>query len=282
MTTPFAPEPIIESVTTTEPPFTPSQPRAMIQGEVDLLKLGKKARRVDPRTLPYSRYMTKLSLSNIPAAVNWNPRNINFGLLGNGDAGDCVEAQFCNYLGYVGLDAGHPFSPTPANATGAYSAITGYNSSNPDSDRGTDMMTANNYWRKTGIAGHKLFCFTGLNITDTIQLRHAVALTGPTSIGIQLPLSAQAQTGPGQLWTVAKGSESVAGSWGGHCVAVTGYTLHYVQIETWGFTQLLDWNFFLTYVDEGYAFLSTPWIKKSGFSPSGLHWGALLADMASL
>ena len=268
MTTPYGTNPPVN------PPIDPA--------DVVALKLGKSARRVDPRTLPYNRYMTKASLSNVPAAVNWNPHNKNFGLLGNGDAGDCVCAEYCNYLGYVGLDAGTPFTPTAPEAIGAYEKITGYNPSNPSSDKGTDMLTANNYWVKTGISGHKLFVFAGLSPADTLQLRHAVAVTGPVSIGIQLPLSAQGQTGPGQMWTVGTGSQSVAGSWGGHCIAVTGYTLHYVQIETWGFTQLLDWNFYLTYVDEGYAFLSKPWIQKNGYSPSGLHWGQLLADMASL
>jgi hypothetical protein len=242
---------------------------------VQALALGKAPVRLDPRTLRYAKYVTKASLENIPAAVNWNPNSKGFGLLGNGNEGDCVEAEYCNYLGYVGLDAGHPFTPTAAEALAAYKVL-----SAPGG--GTDMLTANNYWRKTGIAGLKLFSYAAINTTDTIEFRHAVAVTGPAAIGIQLPLSAQTQTGPGETWTVGSGSQSVAGSWGGHCVAVTGYTTRSVLIETWGFTQLMDWDFFLTYVDEGYAYLSKPWIQKDGYSPSGLHWGQLLADMAQL
>jgi len=113
-----------------------------------------------------------------------------------------------------------------------------------------------------------------------LQVQEAVSLFGGLSLGLNMPLSAQAQTG--HTWEVVPGPDSVPGSWSGHCVLVCGYTATTVYVVTWGAIQAVTWEFLATYGDEAYVMLSADWMKASGRSPSGFAWAKLQADLAQL
>jgi hypothetical protein len=174
------------------------------------------------------------------------------------------------------------YQPTDAETLAAYSAITGFNPGNPSSDRGTVLLDALNYWVNTGFPGaaNKAQAFMQMNPMSTAEVQESVYYYGGAYIGLQLPVSAQDQVGT--CWTVGTGASAQAGSWGGHCVPITGYDGNHLWCVTWGNLQEMDWQFFNTYCDESYVVLSQDWMKVTDRSPSGLAWGNLLADLANL
>ena len=78
------------------------------------------------------------------------------------------------------------------------------------------------------------------------------------------------------------GRPSQPGSWGGHCVPLSGYDANKIWCVTWGALQPMTWQFLSTYCDEAYVLLSQEWMEASGVSPSNLAWGQLMADLANL
>jgi hypothetical protein len=240
-------------------------------------KLGKKSARHDPRTFVYAKYRT----GNVtaPQQAHWG-EGLQFAMLGNNEYGDCVEAGYAHQCEIWGDRSGSPFVPTEAEALGAYSAITGFNPNEPNTDNGTDILTALGYWENTGMAGHQITTYASLNPLSQDEISESIAFYGGAYIGLQLPTSAQAQVG--QQWTVTTGPDARPGSWGGHCVPLCGYGPDQLFCVTWGALQSLTWEFLTTYCDEAYVMLSQEWIEATGQSPSSLAWGQLMADIANL
>lgn len=241
------------------------------------VKLGKNAARHDPRTLAYATYRT--GTQTAPPYTHWG-HDLPFAMLGNNQYGDCVEAGYAHQVQIWGDRAGTPFVPTDAEALGAYTAITGFNPADPQTDKGTDILTAVGYWKSTGMAGQKITAYASLNLQVQAEISEAIGWYGGAYIGVQLPLSAQDQVG--KQWTVTTGPDAVAGSWGGHCVPLSGFDQDQLWCITWGAVQSMTWEFLATYCDEAYVLLATDWIAASGQSPSKLAWGQLLADLANL
>jgi hypothetical protein len=189
-----------------------------------------------------------------------------------------VEAAYAHQLQVWDSRAGHPFVPSVTDTVQAYSNITGYNPAVPGSDRGTNMMSALNYWRSTGISGRTITAYARINPRTVTDIEVAIAWFGGAYIGIQLPLNCQSQS----TWVIRPGPGSAAGSWGGHCVPIVGYGPASLWVNTWGNIIEMSWTFLATYCDEAYALLSEEWMESSGVSPSKLAWGQLQADLANL
>lgn len=244
------------------------------------MKLGKLPAKHDKRTLKFAKYRTSSALTTKKAA-HWG-HGLPFAMLGNDQYGDCVEAAYAHML-QVWIDrAGGSFVPDSTSVLGAYTALTGFNPNNPNTDRGTDMLAAARYWRSNGMNGYEIDAFLEVNPLSTVDVQDSVAYYGGLNIGLQLPLSAQDQSSPQSTWTVSTGPGSVAGSWGGHCVPVSGYDQKTIWVVTWGYIQAMTWDFFETYCDEAFVFLAHEWLENTGVSPSGLAWGQLQADLANL
>lgn len=245
------------------------------------MKLGKLPVKKDPRTLQYAKYRT-YSLS-APVQAHWGTPAKPYQMLGNDNYGDCAEAAQGHIEQIWAHDSGSGnYQPTETETLDAYSAITGFNPANPSSDQGTVLLDALNYWTKTGFPGaaNKAQAFMQVNPQSLAEVEESVYYYGGTYIGLQLPMTAQDQVG--SCWTVGTGAGAAAGSWGGHCVPISGYDGSHLWCVTWGALQEMDWNFFNTYCDEAYTVLSQDWMKASDRSPSGLAWGSLLADLANL
>jgi hypothetical protein len=240
-------------------------------------KLGKNPARHDPRTFDYAKYRT--GVSTPPPDAHWG-HGLPFAMLGNDKYGDCVEAGYAHIVQIWGDRAGNTFVPDEADTLAAYTAMTGFNPNDPSTDKGTDILTAVNYWKSTGMNGHEITAYAALNPVDQNQMEEAIAFFGGAYIGLQLPISAQSQVG--QEWTVTQGKDAQAGSWGGHCVPLCGYDASRLWCVTWGALQSMTWQFLTTYCDEAYVLLAQEWMEASGVSPSNLAWGQLMADLANL
>lgn len=242
-------------------------------------KLGKKLARHDTRTLHLSKLLTA-NLPDAPDVVDLSGGETNWEMLANDALGDCTVAAALHLDMCWLTNVGSAFMPTDAQAIAAYSAITGYNPDDPSTDQGAVELDVLNYWRKTGIAGHKILGFAALEPKNINHIKQSVYLFGGTYIGVQLPLSAQGQAS----WSVVGNGisgDSAPGSWGGHAVCVVGYDAGGLWVVTWGQLLYMTWAFWNAYCDEAYAVFSTDMLA-AGRSPQGFDLAALQAYLAQV
>lgn len=203
-------------------------------------------------------------------------------MLGNDTVADCTVAglmhMLANWSMYSGL---HVPGFTTTEAIQVYSAITGYVPGDPSTDQGANLIDVLNYWKSNGIFGHKIIGFMKIDPQNLKMVRLAIELFGGVYNGVALPISAQAQTGPGKVWTPGTGSDGAAGSWGGHCPPTLRYSIPDDRFghSTWATIQDADSAFERKYQDECYAVLGPEWVNGKKQAPNGFALDALLADL---
>lgn len=243
-----------------------------------MLKLGKLPARPDAVKFKLENYLTVLPKT--PASVK--AKNLDWQMLGNDNYGDCVFAGAGHETMAWNDQGGHPVSFTDKSVLSDYSAVTGFNPNDPNSDQGTDMQVAASYRRKTGILDaqgirHKVAAYIALSTSSRGQLKSAIYLFGAVGIGIRFPSSAMTQFNQGKNWTVVKSSPIE----GGHYVPAIGYDAKYVYLVTWGKLIKATWGFISTYMDEGNIYLSGE-NMVNGKTITGFNLDQLKADLAAL
>jgi hypothetical protein len=254
---------------------------------MNVFKLGKKPPVVDHRTLKMARYRTGNIV--VPPEVSWVakvPSN-DWPMYYNDVLGDCVPAAAGHAIEQWNAYA-NPTEPLPIDPAilKAYEDVGGYvpdDPANPQSnatDNGCVILDMLNYWRKTGVGGHKIFAFVQVNPKNADEVREAVMLFGNVYMGVQLPTAVQGF----DSWTVPEGGiasqNGAPGSWGGHCVPIVAVSPETLTCVTWGGTLKMSHNFFTDYCDELYAILSIDWIAKTGLSPSQFNLAQLEKDLS--
>ncbi len=249
------------------------------------LKLGKSVARHDPRTLLLASYLTP-ALPAPPASFDLTSKVTAWGMMDNDQIGDCT----CAAAGHLIMEwtanaKGKMVTPTDKQIVAAYSAITGYNPTTGANDNGANEVDVLNYWRQTGIASHKIGAYMALEPTNHNHIMDSVYIFGGCYIGVQLPISAQAQTQNHQPWSVPPGGttgDGKPGSWGGHAIPVMAYDTRGVTVVTWGALQIMTWSFWAAYCDEAYAILSSDYLSGKKTTPQGFNLTQLQADLADL
>jgi len=249
------------------------------------LKLGKSAARHDPRTLLLAAYVTP-SLPNPPASFDLTSKVKSWGMMDNDQIGDCTCAAAGHMIMEWTANAGKKMvTPTDKQIVSAYSAITGYNPTTGANDNGAVEIDVLNFWRQSGIAGHKIGAYMALEPANHIHIMDSVFLFEGCYIGLQLPTSAQAQVQNHQPWSVPPGGptgDGKPGSWGGHAVPVVAYDTRGVTVVTWGALQMMTWSFWGVYCEEAYAILSKDYLTGKKVTPQGFSLPQLQADLADL
>jgi hypothetical protein len=249
------------------------------------LKLGKSPARHDPRTLLLASYTTT-SLPTPPASFDLTGKVKSWGMMENDQIGDCTCAAAGHLLMEWTANAGKKmFSPTDKQIVAAYSAITGYNPKTGANDNGAVEIDVLNYWRQSGIAGHRIGAYVALEPSNQNHVMDSVYIFEGCYIGLQLPISAQEQVQNHQPWSVPPGGPTAGGkpgSWGGHAVPVVAYDSRGVTVVTWGALQVMTWSFWETYCEEAYAILSNDYVTGKKTTPQGFKLQDLQADLADL
>lgn len=245
------------------------------------LALGKTPARRDPRDLKLTRYLT--ALPPIPKGkighADLMPDD-GWGVLANDSYGDCVWAGAAHETILWLLEAGGSVRFSDANVLADYSAVTGFNPRDPNSDQGTDMRQALVYRRNTGVIDangkrHKIGAFVRIDSID--ELKRTIYLFGAAAVGVQFPNSAWDQFDSGQPWDVIADSPLD----GGHYVPVIGYdsASDLFTCVTWGREQPIRPKFLARYMDEAYAVLSEERLR-GGKSLEGFDLDQLKSDLA--
>jgi hypothetical protein len=249
------------------------------------LKLGKSAARHDPRALLLASYVTP-TLPTPPASFDLTTKVHAWGMMDNDQLGDCTCAAAGHLIMEWTANAGKKMvTPTDKQIVAAYSAVTGYNPATGANDNGAVEIDVLNYWRQTGIAGHKIGAYMSLEPANHTHVMDSVFIFGGCYIGVQLPTSAKAQTQNHQPWSVPPGGptgDGQPGSWGGHAIPVVAYDARGVTVVTWGALQTMTWSFWETYCEEAYAILSTDYLSGKKVTPQGFNLKQLQADLADL
>ncbi|HYM74562.1 MAG TPA: hypothetical protein VE377_01175 [Candidatus Dormibacteraeota bacterium] len=249
------------------------------------LKLGKHVARHDPRTLLLASYITT-ALPPAPASFDLTGKIQNWGMMDNDQIGDCTCAAAGHLIMEWTANAGKKMvTPTDKQIVAAYSAVTGYNPTTGANDNGAVEIDVLNYWRQTGIAGHKIGAYVALEPANHTHIMDSVYIFEGCYIGLQLPMSAQTQVQNHQPWSVPPGGttgDGAKGSWGGHAVPVVAYDSRGVTVVTWGALQVMTWSFWEAYCEEAYAIISNDYLTKKKKTAEGFNLAQLQSDLGDL
>jgi hypothetical protein len=213
----------------------------------------------------------------------------NYPMYGNDRYGDCVWAMIGHHIQVsTRLGIGSEVDVTDDALLKGYSDVTGFDPSDPNSDQGTVIQDALDYWRKTGInkpdgSKDKILAFVQVDHTDRGLLADCIHLFGPGLKGFEFPDSAMDQFNAGQEWTVVSNSPIV----GGHAILTAKYTLHSLtnmdtEDVTWGARQPISDPFNAKYVDEMWFVITQNWFNATGVDPNGEAASALGKDFTDL
>lgn len=251
------------------------------------LKLGRKVTSPpDDRDLRFAKYRDAATpLPPVPHMFGFEreiPRT-GWGMLGNDEYGDCVWAMKAHRAMVHAAANGRELDFTTAGVLSDYSAQTGFDPGDPDTDQGTVIRDSLNYERQTGIvdAGgerHKIRGYVRVDPQNHAEVWEACYLFGAVDLGIAVPFSAMDQFEQGRMWSYVPGSPIE----GGHGVPLIARRSHW-GLVTWGQVQWCGHRFFERYCDEAWAILSDDWLDATGGkSPQGFDLDALLADLEQI
>ena len=262
---------------------TTQQAAPMVKLDHRLMKLGKHAPRLDGRTLKMAKYFKAEALPPIKPSVDWTQGRTAWGMLANDSVGDCTCAAAIHMEECWLSNDGTPFvSPTDADALAAYSAITGYKPSDPNTDNGANELDVLTYWKNTGIAGRRIGAFVSVHPSHLDDVKRAIDIFGGAYLGIALPVTAQNEAVWDFMAVKAGSTDAEPGSWGGHAVNAIAYDADGVTVVTWGTLQKMTWAFWLKYVDECYALVSQDFLGGDGKTPEGFDLAALQSDLQAV
>jgi hypothetical protein len=239
-------------------------------------KLGKLPVRTDVRTLSLARYVDPQALPSPPATFAETAKVTEWPLYANDRIGDCTTAA-----------AGHMIEAWTAAVRGqaveipeqaVLDAFDHVKLVDPATgEEGAVELDVLRYWRKSGIGGHTIGAYARVSVHSHRLVESGAWLFGGLYIGLQLPLTAQAQDV--WDWTGSLSGNALPGSWGGHAVDVVAYDAQGLTVVTWGRLKQMTWSFWDRYCDEAYCILSEDFLAE-GRAPNGFDLGALKADLA--
>lgn len=233
--------------------------------------------------LKLGTYLKPAALPKIPGSFGHENLITDYGMLANDQVGDCVIAGSDHEVMIWNAAAGNPVPRfTTDTALSDYSAITGYDPDDPTSDHGTDMATAAEYRKTTGMVDadgnrHKIAAYLEIEPGNLAELAAATYLFGAVGIGIVVTDIAQQQFAEGKPWSFRAGGNIM----GGHYVPVVAKRGAYFTVVTWGKLQKMTWAYYMKQSMRAIAYISDEYLHN-GESPEHFDKAALLRDLAAL
>jgi hypothetical protein len=206
---------------------------------------------------------------------------MDWGMLANDQVGNCVPAGAAHETMLWNAAAGKTVIFDDKSVLSDYSAISGYDPNDPNSDQGCDMQQAASYRRKTGIVDvdgnrHTIGAYLAITPGDLHEHYIALYLFEAIGIGLDLPYSAIDQTNKNKSWTYVRRSSSA----GGHYVPLVAKRTRLENV-TWGQLQGMSTGFFGHYNDESLCYLSSEMLTNRK-SPEGFDYDGLVKCLAAL
>lgn len=231
--------------------------------------------------LRLSAFLRPSELPAPPAQVDYVSRVADWPMYLNDRIGDCTCAGAAHIIeGVSTYGTGTTEKVADTDVLTAYEAVSGYDPKTGSGDNGAVMQNVLSYWRKTGIAGHRVRAFAQVDHTNLDELHNALAIFGALYVGINFPDSAMTQFEQHQPWDVVAGARIE----GGHAINAGWYDADAAtwRIVTWGAVQDMTQAFWDSYVEEAWAVITPEWLNAAGTSPTGLDLGALAIAFGEL
>lgn len=237
-------------------------------------KFGKQPAKFDERTLRLENYLNIPKLPPLPETSDWFANTSQFSMAGNDQYGDCGVAGAAHMIQTWTANAGRHEQIIPDKTViQTYLTYTGYQ------DEGVVLLDFLKYWRKTGIAGHKIGAFAAIDPKNITSWRYANFLFGGVYSGFNVPQYSMDQFDAGKIWDISKKNTQIVG---GHCVPAGITTPRMFCFSTWGKRQWATVAFVGQNFDEAYAILSLEWFTKDHKSPLGFYWKDLVSDLKAV
>lgn len=248
-----------------------------------MFKLGKTPARPDAVKFKFSAYADTTQLPKPPKTFGHENfiGKADWAMLGNDQWGDCVWAGAAHETLLWNAEAGHGVTFNDESVLSDYSAVTGFDPKDPNTDQGTDMQAAASYRRKVGVVDangtrHKVAAYLAIKPGNLTELYQALYLFGAVGIGIQFPSSAMDQFNKRKTWSVVSRSQIE----GGHYIPLVAKRTH-LECVTWGALQGMTTGFFSKYCDEAIVYLSEEALID-GKSAELFDFASLQADLKAL
>ncbi len=229
------------------------------------LCLGKLDPDHDRPALMLAPHLTQLSP---PTRRDWLSKVKTWPMYANDVIGDCVWAAIGHAVqAWTAYATGTPVELPLAALLKGYHDVAGFDPSDPQTDRGTVLQDALEYWAKVGVAGHRIIAFAKVDHRNPVELAAATDVFGALLIGIQFPASAMSQFQAGKRWTVARRDGGIQG---GHAIHLGAFDPRRYAGTTWGREQAMTHSFLSKYIDEAWAVITREWLDATGHSPQGV------------
>ena len=236
------------------------------------MKLGRKPPRVDHKVFKLSSFLKIIPPA--PAKVSYIPPKVKWGVMLNDRLGDCAIAAPGHIIqAQTGL-SGNEFVATDAEILAAYKAVSGYDGTGA-TDSGCNMQDVLDYWRKTGIAGHKILAYARVDIKNPAEVRYACYAMGGLYLGVNLPTEWEGA----KVWGLPKPPVNIAG---GHAITALQFDSKQLTVITWGKEIPLLWEAWHPYVEEAWAIFSPDWVTGVKLAPNGLNMAAVQKALSLL
>jgi hypothetical protein len=249
------------------------------------MKLGRKARRYDPRVPHLSSFLAgrRRLLAPPPPTIDYiTPCGSSFGMMRNDDLGDCTCAAIGHARQIWTGNANPPMqTDSDYNIVWLYSHACGYVDGDPSTDQGGNEQSVLTYMLNNGLpvdnSFDKLLGFVEVDPSNLDDVKNTIVDCGVCYIGFNVP-DYFMQT-VGQLWDVRPGTPKYIG---GHAVVLAAYDAVGPTCITWGAPQKMTWAAFQQCTDEAYALADADWITNTGKTPGGMTLVELEAAMSAL
>src|SRR5579862_1190901 len=140
-------------------------------------QLGKRAPRLDRRTFKLARYLPAIIPPPPVETSGYVTKVPEWKMYMNDTLGICVGAAAAHLINQETYYAGGTeIEPTDAQVLKTYEDVGGYVPGDPSTDNGMDMLTFCNYWRSTGVGGHKILGFATVDLTRRDEIMQAIQL----------------------------------------------------------------------------------------------------------
>lgn len=229
---------------------------------IEMLRLGKAPATEDDRTIKMASILRK-TMPPPPLTYNFDAEHPGclVPMHENDKHGDCVMVARAHMTTRLELIEQSQVIPiTDADVLREYFKESG------GADSGLNMLQSLKAWRLGWTAARRKYsihAFASVRPANKMQVAQAIYIMHGCYSGVMLPKSAQSQLG--KLWTITRGRDAAAGSWGGHCMAICGYNIVGPIFMTWGAKQQATWAWFAAYCDEAYGIVDNAdaWLTKA-------------------
>lgn len=220
-----------------------------------------------------------------PAGWEFAVPSSELSVLGNDKYGCCAasgayglaQIQSCN------ANPADPIVPTTGQALDLYSAVTGFDPNDPETDQGTVLTDLLEHWQKVGFevthrSGKKglsqIYGWAAIDVSSFAAIRWGAYTFGGGYLGIRCPQKCEQDLAN---WNFAPGLPIA----GGHCIVQAGQGRFGAKMRSWGMFIPASAPFMGAYIDEYYIVVTEDWLNAQRVSPAGLDLNGLLAAMKS-